>query len=173
MPMEVFRYAIVDNVIDKIDDFNQICLDYTEAIGGRELVQKLDDLQEIELLKRKLAIADCGRELLKVKPSKMVFDKMLELDYPSSVIEYNTETVNKYLDQIRGWVELDRIDLQILQNANKKDAPQGKYTHDYFAEMYVSMGLAFKMAIVEKDLTVRTYCAYVTMYKQHLKQQEK
>ena len=173
MPMEVFRYAIVDNVIDKIEDFNQICLDYTEAIGGRELVQKLEDLQEIELLKRKVAIADCGTELLRVKPSKMVFDRMLELEYQSSVREFNVDTVGKYLEQIHGWVELDRIDLQILQNANKQSPTAGKYTHDYFAQMYVSMGIAFKMSIVEKDLSVRIYCAYVKRYKEYLKQQEK
>ena len=168
MPLSVFIDAIVDGKIDAIKDFERILLDYTEAIGWRELVIKLNDLIELEELKHKIAVADCGIELLKYKPSRYVYEKVYELGYNTSIIEYNESKMEAFITQIQPFVELDRIDCQVLQNANKKTSATVKYTHGYFAELIVKMEIVLRCTILE-TVSLRKYCAYVVRYKEHLR----
>jgi hypothetical protein len=128
-------------------------------------------MKDIHEKQTKLKVAELCINMLRVKSSKEVYDALYSLGYQTSVHEYDPELMEKAITEMTAYINLDIVDLQVLLNRINK-SKGGEYTRDYFAQMLVAMGIAFKMAIPD-TITLRTYCAYVVRYKDYVEQMNK
>ena len=174
MPLSVWIDALVDGKVDQVKDFSDRFAEFCEAIGGRELVIQLDNIIEMTQLRTKIQVAELCINQLRVMPDKRVFDILYGLGYPSSEYEYSPDIIEKYITQIMPHVKLDSVDLQVMVNrANKTNTNKVAYTREYFTDMIIEISTAFKLALSEKDLTVRQYCRWVVKYKEYVERMNK
>lgn len=172
MPLSVFIDAIVDGKMDAIKDFEKIYIEFCEAVGGRELVQSIEEAKELIELETRVTIAHCGIQMLRLRPSKEIFDEMLKLGYNSSVHEYAEDKVEQYIKQITPFVELDNVDAQVMRNRRKQVTNGEKYTRNYFSAMLNEFLVVFK-APLDESISLRRYCQMVVRYKMHKQTLEK
>ena len=165
MPLSVFIDALIDDVTDNIENFPKLYTEYCELIGGKELVQKIEEVAEMVYLETKVKIAFLGVEMLRLKPSKAIFDEVFSLGYNTSVVEYSEDKIETFINQILPFVKLDGVDAQILRARNNGGAKQG-YTRDYFSSMLNELLLVFKIN-VDESISVRRYVQLVLRYKSH------
>ena len=175
MPLSVWIAAVVDGETSQIKNFTDVYMDFCQAIGGKEMEIRMEQLKDITALQTKIKVAELCINMLRLKPSKEVYDSLYGLGYQTSVHEYDKDRIEEAIKQMQPYINLDIVDLQMLLNRVNK-SKGGEYTRDYFTTMLVNMGIAFKMSIPE-TITLRTYCAYVVRYKDYVdmmnKQNEK
>lgn len=171
MPMSVFIDALIDGNTDNIIDFPKVYVDFCEAVGGRELKQKIEEMADMVQLETKVRIAFLGIEMLELKPSEEIFIEVQKLGYHSSVGTYSEKDMPKFIAQILPYVKLDDVDAKILR-ARNNGGPKEGYTRDYFASMFNEFLLVFKVN-VDDTITVRRYAQLVLRYKSHKKELEK
>jgi hypothetical protein len=171
MPLPVFINAVVDEDYSQIKNFEDVYMDYCQAIGGKELVIQMERLKEIHELHSRIKVAELCIQMLRLRPTKEVWDALYSLDYQCTVHEYDESRVEEGIASMKPYINLDIVDLQVLQN-RVKDVKGGKYTRDYFTEMLIDIGIAFKKDVPE-TITLRQYCAYVVKYKNYVERMNK
>lgn len=166
MPLSVWIDAIVDGNTSQIENYSDVYMDFCQAIGGKEMEERMEVIKEIQDKQTKIKIAEMCINLLRSRPTKAIYECLIALDYQTSYQEYDVDKIEAAITQMQPYINLDIIDLQVLLNRASKSSG-GSYTRDYFAKMLVDIGIAFKMSIPD-TITLRTYCAYVVRYKDHM-----
>jgi hypothetical protein len=164
MPLGVFIDAIVDGDLSQISDWDDIYMQYCEAIGGKELKTKLREVTEMSVMKNKIQIAESCVAMLSMTESEEVFKILCELYPQSGVTKFSPDAIERIIAHLKR----DVVELGITANEQKVSQNENKdYTRDYFTDMLIEISTAFKVN-VGQNITLREYCRWVVKYKQYV-----
>lgn len=171
MPLMVFIDAIVDGIKDTIEDWDELYIEYCEAIGGKELDRQLRDMTELTQIKCKIQIATACMDMLVLNKSEEVFEVLKEL--------YPLVTANKLTDDVlrafEAHISRDVVEYGIMANDKKEEANKSKnseYTRNYFTDTLIAISAAFKVN-VGMNISLREYCRWVVKYREYAEEMNK
>lgn len=164
MPLSVFIDAIVDGDLSQISDWDDIYMQYCEAIGGKELNTKLREVTEMSVMKNKIQIAESCVAMLNMSNSEEVFKILCELYPQSGVTKFSEDAIERIIAHMKR----DIVELGISVNEqNVSKEQKADYTRDYFTDMLIEISAAFKVN-VGQNISLREYCRWVVKYKQYV-----
>lgn len=164
MPLSVFIDAIVDGDLSQISDWDDIYMQYCEAIGGKELNTKLREVTEMSVMKNKIKIAESCVAMLNMSNSEEVFKILCELYPQSGVTKFSEDAIERIIAHMKR----DVVELGISVNEqNVSKEQKADYTRDYFTDMLIEISAAFKVN-VGQNISLREYCRWVVKYKQYV-----
>lgn len=164
MPLSVFIDAIVDGDLSQISDWDDIYMQYCEAIGGKELNTKLREVTEMSVMKNKIQIAESCVAMLNMSKSEEVFKILCELYPQSGVTKFSEDAIERIIAHMKR----DVVELGISVNEqNVSKEQKADYTRDYFTDMLIEISSAFKVN-VGQNISLREYCRWVVKYKQYV-----
>ena len=144
--------------------------EYTELIGGTEIINKIETVKDIALLESKLKRAMALLEIIQIKQSEALYEMLYEFDYPLPIKkDYSIENLNNVLKIFIAHYKRDYLELQTsaMTIENNQSSEVQKIDYNYFLKTIISMSTGFKMDININNLSVGAYCAYVNQYKQY------
>lgn len=167
MPLGVFINAIVDGDTTDIDNWDDILMDYCDAIGGKELESELKDVSEISRLSARIQIAETCLNMLRMNGNCKEVMEILTSMYPMAF--------GDGIERFVGHISLDSVDLQILlkERGDGNTTPDVVvYDRNYFVDILIAVSAAFKVN-VGMDISVREYCRWVVKYKEYAEEMHK
>lgn len=175
LPLKVFKRALIEADYTDIEDFAKIFEDFTEAIGGKELLMELQVQKKIEFLRCKIFMAEKIISMLSKtdndKYQSELFELLKNLNYHIQIPNPKFDDIEEYCKQIKGWILLDVTDLQsMLASEGKKDngGVKESYSYNYFMDMQLELKSKLNIDITDDSPTL-AYCRGVVKYKEHHK----
>lgn len=201
MPMSVFMNAFCDGDLSEVENFEDIRIDYTLAIGGNELINSLQDTLSYEKLKMKIQLAkaliasidlrkyirgladekvvklESVRLLCKsfeLKSDEQIFDELKSLNYHMMVPGADLENADNYCRQINGWIMNDVVTLSELEKEKKDSNKSQKENRVQDRNYFTDIFIAINSALhlsINENSSVRMFCRAAVQYINHCERQ--
>jgi hypothetical protein len=162
----VKRGNVSDERLKEIWD--DIMLAYSEAINANEIKNKMYNIKELLHKESKLTLIENILQVIQILPSEGLYNLLFNLGYQLPKLEYNKTNLEKVLNIFVGYYKLDRTNYIELRDKHIEEKKEGEYKQDYFDSLLMDIGIAFKMSIDTKDLTVSQFCQLVVKYKKYI-----
>lgn len=171
MPLIVFIDAIVDGIKDTIEDWEELYMEYCEAIGGKELDKQLRDIVDLSQIKNKIQIATACVDMLVLNKSERIFEILKELYPLVPVSKLNDDALRAF----EAHISRDIVEYGIMANEKKDEsnkAENTQYTRNYFTDTLIAISAAFKVN-VGMNISLREYCRWVVKYREYADEMNK
>lgn len=183
LPLSVFIDCLVDHdyeklviegeasTIDLVECFNKLYVEYIEAAGGRDAVNKLSKMGRLIDLRMTTERFAKLLATIEIYKTKEIFELLyLFPQYNPPEMEFSIENMNKVVKVMVTEWKSDLVDLSNLEAAQpKEDEEDNKaYSHEYFMTAITGIEQALKITISE-NVTVGKFCAWVVRYKNHVR----
>lgn len=168
VPWGVFKSALCEGELSQIEDFEELFMQFNEAIGGKELRKTMKDVVRETLLRTKVNLAYSIANQYELTPINELFEALKQLNYHLRIPAPNMDDFNAYWKQIEPLVKLDVVRVKEMEarKAKQSDGQVVAYTLDYFADMELEIQSALNIKIEDSDAT-RMYCRAVVKLKKH------
>lgn len=149
---------------------------YTELIGGSEVIDKIKNLSQIIKLENRLQNIEKLLQLIVMIPNEKMYNLLFIYGYSLPKLPFSEQNIEKVLKVFMGHYKLDRTKYKML-TANKqatKQTIQPKQTRNDFVKMLSRVAIAFKLPTISiSSITTAEYCNYVNEYRAHCESIEK
>lgn len=199
MPMSVFMNAYCDKDLSNVENFEELRIEYSIAIGGKDLALKVEDSFSYQKLKLKvmtakaliasydlrkyvrslandnIATKESVDQLLKSFESKsdeQIFEELKSLRYHTMLPNPDFENLDNYCKQINGWIMNDVVTLKELENElPKQEGETIIQDRNYFTDIFIAINSALHLNINETS-SVRMFCRAAVQYINYRERQE-